>query len=136
MNAKIKIFTDGGARGNPGPAAIGIVIKDENGRLLKSIGESIGRATNNQAEYQAVIRALDYVVSEIGEAEIEIFLDSQLVACQLNGEYKIKDPGLKPLFYRVREQVMKLGGKVSFIHIPREKNKEADLLLNQVLDSI
>jgi len=136
MNSKIKIFTDGGARGNPGPAAIGIVIKDENGRLLKSIGESIGRATNNQAEYQAVIRALDYVVSEIGEAEIEIFLDSQLVACQLNGEYKIKDPGLKPLFYRVREQVMKLGGKVSFIHIPREKNKEADLLLNQVLDSI
>jgi ribonuclease HI len=136
MNSKIKIFTDGGARGNPGPAAIGIVIKDENGRLLKSIGESIGRATNNQAEYQAVIRALDYVVSEIGEAEIEIFLDSQLVACQLNGEYKIKNPGLKPLFYRVREQVMKLGGKVSFIHIPREKNKEADLLLNQVLDSI
>jgi ribonuclease HI len=137
MNVKkIKIFTDGGARGNPGPAAIGIVIKDESGRLLKSIGEPIGRATNNQAEYQAVIRALDYVISEIGQAEIEIFLDSQLVACQLNGEYKIKNPGLKPLFYRVREQVMKLGGRVSFIHIPREKNKEADRLLNRVLDSI
>jgi ribonuclease HI len=136
MNAKIKIFTDGGARGNPGPAAIGIVIKDESGRLLKSIGEPIGRATNNQAEYQAVIRALDYVVSEIGQAEIEIFLDSQLVACQLNGEYKIKNSGLKPLFYRVREQVMKLGGRVSFVHISREENKEADRLLNRVLDSI
>lgn len=141
---KIKVFSDGGARGNPGPAGIGVVIRfgeDD----VKHISKYIGEKTNNQAEYTAVIEALKWLIknppstldnenAEEEDWEIEFFLDSQLVVEQLNGRYKIKNEGLKPLYSEIRELIMDLGGKVSFRYIPREENVEADKLVNQALD--
>ncbi len=129
----LKIFSDGGSRGNPGPAGVGVVIQNDD--QIHEIAEYIGEATNNQAEYTAVIHALEWVEKNIKEdAEIQFFLDSQLVVEQLNGNYKMKNEGLKPLFWQIRELIVKLGGKVSFQHVLREKNKEADKLVNLVLD--
>lgn len=131
---KLTIYSDGGSRGNPGPAAIGVVIEGQT-----EISKCIGIATNNQAEYTAVIEALKWVsnhltaTSEVA-VEVEFFLDSQLVVEQLNGRYKLKNEGLKPLFWEVRELTLKLGGKVTFQHISREQNKEADRLVNEALD--
>lgn len=139
---KITIFSDGGARGNPGPAAIGVVIeirdKEKEKSDIKKISEFIGTATNNQAEYQAVIAALTFIKENkkdfSGDIEIECFLDSKLVVEQLNQNYKLKNEGLKPLFYQIRDLVMQLGGKVTFKYIPREQNKEADRLVNLAID--
>jgi len=130
---KIIIYSDGGARGNPGPAGIGCVIQTDN---VKEISRYIGEATNNQAEYQAVIEALKWVQENIQESdkEIEFYLDSELVVEQLNQRYKLKNEGLKPLFWQIRELVMRLGGRVTFAYIPREQNKEADRLVNQAID--
>ena len=134
----LKIFSDGGARGNPGPAGIGIVISQTSNlkpQTLAEISEYIGEATNNQAEYTAVIHALEWVGENIkGDVEIEFFLDSQLVVEQLNQRYKLKNEGLKPLFWQIRELILKIGGRVTFEFIPREKNKEADKLVNQAID--
>jgi ribonuclease HI len=128
---KLQIFTDGGARGNPGPAGIGVVIWSGNelvGRHKKYIGE----ATNNQAEYKAVILALEEA-KKIGAEELEFFLDSELVVKQLNREYKVKDKDLAPLFVQVWN--LSLGfKKTTFQHVPREKNKEADKLVNEAID--
>jgi len=140
-----KINTDGGARGNPGPAGIGarIEIRDslpagEAGEIrdIKEISEYIGEATNNQAEYRAVIKALEWVNDNFfgADIKIEFLLDSQLVVEQLNGNYKMKNEGLKPLFWQIRELVVKLGGNVSFKYVPREQNKEADRLVNLAID--
>lgn len=135
--SKFIIHTDGGARGNPGPAGIGVVI---NGLAeTKKYGEYIGEATNNEAEYQAVIFALKKLKQLIGkeksksEAEVEIHLDSKLLTSQLNGEYKIKEKRLQKLFLEVwnLKQDFK---KVSFKNIPREDNRGADKLVNQALD--
>jgi len=130
---KLTIFTDGGARGNPGPAAIGVIFYDKD-KEVYSHGECIGRATNNVAEYKAVIKALKLVEDKFKDCEIELNLDSELVCKQLNGEYKVKDENLKELFYQVRERVLDLGGKVSFRHVRREQNKKADCLVNRALD--
>lgn len=132
---KIIIYSDGGARGNPGPAAVGCVIKQENQNEIE-ISKFIGEATNNQAEYQAVIEALKWVKENCDneDIEIEFFLDSQLVVEQLNQRYKIKNEGLKPLFWQIRELIIELGGKVTFTHIRREQNKVADKLVNKALD--
>ena len=131
---KFLINTDGGARGNPGPAGIGAIVKYEKKeeKILKYIGE----ATNNQAEYRAVIEALKWVKENAKEndLEIECLLDSELIVEQLNQRYKIKNEGLKPLFWEIRDLIMALGGKVSFKYIPREKNKEADKLVNEAID--
>ena len=138
---QILIYSDGGARGNPGPAGIGVVIKlkAQNQCLkakLKTISKYIGETTNNQAEYQAVIEALSWVAGNYQNTDIEIkcFLDSELIVEQLNQRYKIKNEGLKPLFWQIRDLVMKLGGRVSFQYIPREQNKEADRLVNKAID--
>jgi len=147
---QITIHCDGGARGNPGHSAVGAVLKIENRKSkIEKISKYIGIATNNQAEYQAIIEALKWVreqyqsnhltstskvAGKVENLEIECFLDSELIVEQLNQRYKIKNEGLKPLFWQVRELVMALGGKVSFKYIPREKNKEADRLVNEVLD--
>ena len=136
-NLKFTIYTDGGSRGNPGPAAIGIVIKGVG--ETKNYGEFIGRTTNNEAEYQAVIFALKKLKQLIGkkrsksETGVEIHLDSELLASQLNGEYKIKEKRLQELFLEVwnLKQDFK---SVAFIYIPREDNRGADKLVNQVLD--
>lgn len=150
---KITIFSDGGARGNPGPAASAFALeirssKSEIRNYKKAI--YIGIATNNQAEYQAVIEALKWikekhlsnrftstsevVAGKVGDLEIECFLDSQLIVEQLNQRYKIKNEGLRPLFWQVRDLVIALGGKVTFRYIPREQNKEADRLVNEAID--
>jgi len=127
---KIIVYSDGGSRGNPGPAGIGIVIGKEN-----TISKYIGPATNNQAEYTAVIEALKWLAeNKTGDIEVEFYLDSQLVVEQLNQRYKLKNEGLKPLFWQIRDLVMKIGGRVSFQYIPREKNKEADKLANLAMD--
>mgnify|MGYP001566602421 FL=1 len=135
--SKYIVYTDGGARGNPGPAAIGVVIKTP--AEIKKYGEYIGQATNNDAEYQAVIFALKKLKQLIGkeraktEAEVEVHLDSELLERQLNGEYKIKDKNLQQLFLEVwnLRQDFK---SVLFKHIPREDNRGADKLVNQALD--
>jgi len=130
---KLKIFTDGGARGNPGEAAIGVVFF-ENDKIIHSHKERIGKATNNVAEYQAVVCALTLAKEKFKPKSIEINLDSELVAHQLNGKYKVKDANLKELYYQVRKLILELGGEVFFHHVRREQNKEADKLVNHALD--
>ncbi len=131
---KLIIYTDGGSRGNPGPAAIGVVIRD------KGYSEAIGETTNNVAEYKAIIFALKKTKALLGgkkvkETELEIRSDSELIVSQLKGEYKIKDEELKTLFIEVwnRKQDFKL---VNFALIPREKNKAADKLVNSELNTL
>ena len=131
--SKLTIFTDGAARGNPGPAAIGCVIKDDKGTLVASISRCLGATTNNQAEYRAVIAALEKAVS-LGARQVVLYSDSELVVKQINGQYKIKHAALRPLYM----EIVRLAGALeSFkvFNIPRERNKEADALANKALDS-
>lgn len=132
MNNKLKIFTDGGARGNPGPAGIGAVLFDESDNVVAEVSEYIGETTNNQAEYKAVVAAIQKA-KELGATELDFFLDSQLVVEQLNRNYKVKNEGLAPLFVQVYNATMNFK-KVTFTHIPREKNKIADSLVNLAID--
>lgn len=133
---KITIHTDGGARGNPGPAAIGVVIEGAIGK--NEYGEYIGETTNNEAEYRAVIFALKKLKPLIGsdkckESSVEFLLDSELVVKQLNKEYKLKDKNIQNFFIEIWNLTFDFGG-VSFCYIPREENREADKIVNQVLD--
>ena len=129
---KLTIYTDGGARNNPGPAGIGAILKDENDELVVSISEYIGEATNNQAEYKAVIAALEKA-KELGAIEVELFMDSQLVCEQLKGKYKVKNKDLAPLFVKVYN--LSIGfKKILYKHVRREFNKEADKLVNIAID--
>ena len=135
---KIFIFTDGGSRGNPGPAALGAVIQDENENLIKEYGEFLGEKTNNEAEYEAVIFALKktkhlFGKKKIKEAEVIIKTDSELLARQLNGEYKIENANLQSLFMKIWNLKIDFAS-VDFQHVGREKNKRADRLANDVLD--
>lgn len=142
--SKLIIYTDGGSRGNPGPAALGVVVYkqrlgDGNGwEFVKQYNEYLGEKTNNEAEYQAVVFALKKVKQLFGknktkEIDIEFRSDSELVVKQLNGEYKLKDPKSKDFFLEIWN--LKIGYKnVIFKSIPREENKEADRLVNEVLD--
>ena len=136
ITKKLFIFTDGGARGNPGPAAIGFIVKDNQGKILAKIGKYIGRTTNNVAEYQAVIEALKWIKSSIQYSifSIQFFLDSKLVVNQLNGRFKIKDAKLKNLVIKVRCLEKEINGKIFYHFIPRQKNHHADFLVNQTLD--
>lgn len=135
----LKIYTDGGARGNPGPAACGVVIKNKKEEIILEASKYIGNATNNQAEYEALILALEearniFMKENYSKKHIECYLDSELVVKQLNREYKIKNEGLKPLFAQARDLISNFDS-VKFIHIPREKNKLADRLVNRELDA-
>ena len=135
---KIIIYTDGSSRGNPGPAGAGVVICDEDGRLIKKYSKKIGVRTNNEAEYEAVILALQKAKQIFGKEKVknfafEIRMDSELVCRQLGGRYKIKEEKLVPLFIKIWNMKMDFG-KIDFAEIPREKNKEADKLANEVLD--
>ena len=128
---KLSIYTDGGARGNPGPAGIGVVIFDGK-KKLKEFKKYIGTATNNVAEYTAVLYALQEALMQKAE-EVELNMDSELVAQQLKGEYRVKNANIKPLF----EQALHLISgfkKVSIKRIPREANKEADKLVNKAIN--
>ena len=136
---KLVIYTDGGARGNPGPAAIGVVIQDEKGNTTKSYGEAIGEATNNEAEYQAVIFALKKIKLLFGKEKvkqmaIEIRMDSELAVEQLSNRYKIQGENLQKRFMEIRNLLIDIGGNASFIHVPRAQNRAADRLVNQALD--
>ncbi|MBI2628086.1 MAG: ribonuclease HI family protein [Candidatus Niyogibacteria bacterium] len=135
---KIFIFTDGGSRGNPGPAALGVAIQDENENLIKEYGEFLGKKTNNEAEYEAVIFALKktkhlFGKKKIKEIEVTIKTDSELLARQLNGEYKIENANLQLLFMKIWNLKIDFGA-VNFQHVAREKNKRADRLANEILD--
>ena len=129
---KAILYTDGASRGNPGPAAIGAVIKDGQGRVLGKISRRIGRTTNNQAEYQAVIAALEEAI-RLGATSVVIKSDSELVVEQINGRYRVKNPALKPLHQRVRE-LQSLFQSFTIASIPRRQNVEADRLSNAALD--
>lgn len=141
---KLIIYTDGGSRGNPGPAALGVVIyqklqgNNDSVELVKKYNEYLGKKTNNEAEYQAVIFALKKIKQLFGknnieELELEFRSDSELVVKQLNGEYKLKDPKSKEFFLEIWNLRMDYKN-VIFKHIPREENKEADKLVNEALD--
>jgi len=139
MNSEIKIFTDGGSRGNPGPAAIGVYITDGKENVLAGIGKQIGVETNNTAEYRAVIEALSWLLDNIGkiaeDAKISFFLDSLLVCSQIKGLYKVKNANLRDLLFQVRQKEAQIKRSIFYNHIPREKNKMADSLVNDALDN-
>ena len=130
---KAVLNVDGGARGNPGPAGIGVLLRSVSGKVLVEDHEYIGRATNNIAEYRALIFGIEKA-AEAGVDEVEIVTDSELVARQICGEYKVKNVDLKPLF---RDALTKLDGFKSWSirSVPREENEEADALVNQALDA-
>ena len=130
---KAVIFSDGGSRGNPGKAAIGYVIKKEDGDAVYECGMNIGTATNNTAEYKAVIEALK-MADSMGYIEVEVYLDSQLVEKQIKGEYRVKSLDLIPLFTAVISELKRFK-KYSVTHVKRELNKRADKLVNEALDS-
>ena len=132
---KIIITTDGASRGNPGHAAYGFTIADEVGKRIYQEGKYIGTATNNVAEYTAVLQALKWVKDNIKEqVSLELFADSKLVAEQLSGRFKVKHPNLKPLFSQIKMLEMELG-VIRYIYVPREQNFTADNLANQALDN-
>jgi len=136
---KIVIHTDGGSRGNPGQAAIGVIFRNEKGEIIKKYSEHIGETTNNEAEYQAVIFALRKFKALFGKklaknSEIELKTDSELLVKQLNGEYKILEPKIQQLFMVIWNLKLDFK-KIKFKFISREKNQEADKLVNEILDS-
>ncbi len=131
MDKHAILYTDGGSRGNPGPAGIGYVLKIEGHEVIEK-GECIGKATNNQAEYQALVAGLKRARRE-KVAELKVFMDSELIVKQIKGEYRVKDVKLKPLFTEV-EEVLAGFEQVSFKHVKRGKNKRADWLVNRALD--
>ncbi len=142
MDKKIIIYTDGGARGNPGPAAIGVVVGDpsKDSGQVKMYGERIENTTNNVAEYKAMIFGLKKAKHLLGgdacaNSEIEVRSDSELIVNQMNRKYKIKDADLQPLFVELWNLTLDFKD-VSFVHIPREQNIEADGLVNRALDTL
>lgn len=132
MADRLVVNVDGGARGNPGPAAIGAVITTPDGELVEQRGEAIGRATNNVAEYRALLLGIERARA-LGAREVELIGDSELIVKQVKGEYRVKDPGLQPLHAQVRTA---LGGfdRWSIRHVRREQNAAADALVNETLD--
>lgn len=129
---KFIIYTDGGARGNPGPAGIGAIIYDADGQLVAEVSQYLGVATNNQAEYKALLAGLEKA-KELGAEDLEFYLDSELVVKQLNREYKVKNKDLAPLFLTVHNLSLNFK-KITYTHVPRERNKEADRLANEAMD--
>ncbi len=136
---KIIIYTDGGSRGNPGPSALGVVFCNERGQVIKKYNEFLGEKTNNEAEYQAVVFALKKFKALFGKklaknTEVELRADSELLIKQLNGQYKILEPKIQPLFLAVWNLKLDFK-KIRFKFISRENNQEADRLVNEALDN-
>lgn len=132
---KICVYTDGASRGNPGPAAVGIIIKEETGKELKAFGKTIGECTNNVAEYNAIIESIKLLRQmNVSADEINFFCDSELIVKQIRGEYKIKNKELINLSLEFWKEIKSLNIKFSIKHIPREENREADSLANAALD--
>lgn len=129
------IYTDGGSRGNPGPSGYGLVIYDQNQNIIYQQSKFLGIKTNNQAEYMAVISALSWLVDHQTDlSQIDFYSDSQLLVRQINGQYKVKAPLIKPLFATVQNLLSQINCPVNFTHILRHKNKLADQLANQAMD--
>ena len=137
---RVNVFTDGGSRGNPGPSAVGVYVEDYDGKELVSIGKKIGIATNNVAEYSAIIEAFEWLCvskDKLGNnTKIFFYLDSELAYSQLSGLYKIKNAAIRELVLKIRQKEAELNMSVIYSHIPREKNKKADLLVNLALDNL
>jgi len=131
---KARLFTDGGSRGNPGPAAFGYVLEAEDGTILASHGEAIGVATNNVAEYSALIAGLARA-AELQVGEVEVVSDSELLVKQMTGEYRVKNEALRELSLQAARHARAVG-KVTYTAVRREKNKEADRLVNEALDAV
>jgi ribonuclease HI len=132
----ITVHTDGGARGNPGPAACAFII-DVDGKRVYEESDYLGNTTNNVAEYHGVLHAITWLSSnhqKLSQGLIVFYLDSELVVRQLNGVYKVKDKTLSELFFRIKEISKNIDQKIFYKHVPRTANKEADLLVNKELD--
>ena len=130
---KLILHIDGASRGNPGPAAIGVVVEDESQTVLSEVSEYIGKTTNNVAEYTALIRGLEEAM-RLGAQKVSIYSDSELLVKQMNGEYRVKHSGLQPLYKRARSMISFF--TMFFTHVPREQNARADELANQALDQV
>ena len=128
---RVVIYTDGVSRGNPGLAAIGATIKDEQGKIIACISQKIGKTTNNQAEYRAIITALEEA-TRLGARQVELNSDSELVVRQIKGWYRVKNAALKPLYQQVKQLQSRLES-LTVNHVPRQQNTEADRLANQAL---
>jgi ribonuclease HI len=140
MSEKIIIYTDGGSRNNPGIAGAGAVIANGNGEILKKASKALGIMTNNEAEYEAVLLGIETAKKLLGKEKlkhmtVEVRLDSELVARQLSDEYQIKEERLFPYFIKIHNIMVSEIPNLLFVHIPREKNKEADALANMAMDS-
>lgn len=135
----LNIYTDGGSRGNPGPAALGVYIENDNGEMLVEIGKTLGITTNNIAEYSAIVAGLTWILENkealINLSKINFFMDSNLAASQLNGIYKIKNANLRALFFIAKQREAEIKVPIYYTHIPREENKKADRLVNLALDN-
>ena len=130
---KAKLFTDGGARGNPGPAAYGYVLENEDGDVLAAHGEAIGRATNNVAEYSGLVAGLEKA-AELGVRDLEVVSDSELLVKQMTGEYRVKNEALRELSLEAARLARQIGN-VSYRAVRREHNELADRLVNEALDA-
>ncbi|OFW06251.1 MAG: hypothetical protein A3G20_02750 [Acidobacteria bacterium RIFCSPLOWO2_12_FULL_59_11] len=125
-------YIDGGSRGNPGPAGFGVVLQDAKGHTVDTLAEFLGEATNNVAEYRALLAALEYA-AEKKCRRLKVYCDSELIARQMQGRYRVKSPDLKPLYQRA-QQLSSLLEHFAIEHIPREKNHLADRLANEAMD--
>jgi ribonuclease HI len=126
------LYTDGASRGNPGPAGAGVILLDQQGRPILELNRFLGKATNNEAEYQALIAGLE-AAEKLEITRLRIFLDSELVVRQLRGEYRVRNPRLQPLFDKVASRLQRLSG-YGIMHVPRERNERADRLANEAVD--
>ena len=126
------LYTDGASRGNPGPAGAGVLLIDEKGRPILELNRFLGKATNNEAEYQALIAGLE-AAEKLQLSRLRIFVDSELIVKQLHGEYRVRNPRLQPLFDEVASRLQRLSS-YAIMHVPRERNQEADRLANEAVD--
>jgi len=130
--SRLTVNVDGGARGNPGPAAIGVVVRGDGGEVLEELGERIGEATNNVAEYRALLRGIELAGAH-GATELELVGDSELVVRQVEGRYKVKNAGIRELYDQARKALGEFDSW-SIRHVRRESNGDADRLVNEALD--
>ena len=139
MKKKLVLHTDGGARGNPGPAGAGAVVYDETGKTVKETSKYLGLKTNNFAEYAAVVLGLEMIAKHFGKAqcknlEVLVRMDSELICKQLNNEYQIKEETLFPLYIQVHNLLVSTFPSITFEHVPRKDNAHADRLANEAMD--
>ena len=132
--SRVTVNVDGGSRGNPGPAAIGVVVRDGGGEVLEEVGERIGEATNNVAEYKALLRGIELAAAR-GASEVDLIGDSELVVRQVEGKYKVKNAGIKPLHAEVKRALREFDAW-SIRHVRREQNADADRLVNEAMDGV